>query len=77
MRGGGGGKIPWPWQLAPTTGNLTNSDLKSYLIILNLKFQCTDIRMVEVPAFTFSLYGKGSRPTTVALEVSSQAQKIL
>ena len=49
--GGGGVKIPWPGQLVPrglrypclgslppTPGNLANSNLKSYLIILNLKF---------------------------------------
>ena len=41
--------------MAPTPGNLANSDQKSFLIIYNLKFYCTDIRMVVVPAFT---YGK-------------------
>ena len=54
-----GSMPPWGWRypglgsLTPTPGNLANSNLKSYLIILNLQFQCTDIRMVVVPALTY------------------------
>ena len=41
------------WAACPPPLNLANSDLESYLIILNLKFLCTDIRMVVVPAFIY------------------------
>ena len=46
-------RYPGLGSLHPTPGNLANSHLNSYLIILNLKFSCTDIIMVVEPAFTY------------------------